>query len=333
MHRILLILSALTLAARADHKPTVILVQGAQGAPEFHSDFTKSADAWAAAAKRANAHLIQIGREGPADAESAADKQALQKALQEVSTDQKNALWLILIGHGTYDRVEAKFNLRGPDVSDKELAAWLTPISRPTALINCGSSSAPFLNRLSAPNRVVITATRSGHESNYARFGQYIAQSIADPAADLDKDGQTSLLEAFLAASHRTEEFYKKEGRLATEHALLDDNADGLGISADWFQGIRATKAAKEGALIDGTRAHQWHLILSQNEQAMPPELRAKRDELELKIETLRGKKPSMSESDYYTQLDPLLLELSRLYYPDAARRPTATQPVSGATR
>jgi hypothetical protein len=324
MFRTLVILSLLSVAARADDKPTVIVVQGAQGAPEFHTDFTKAADLWVQAAKRANAHLIQIGRDGSPDAESSADKQALQKALQDASKDKKSPLWLVLIGHGTFDRVEAKFNLRGPDISDKELVAWLASVSRPTAVINCASSSAPFLNRLSAPNRVVITATRSGHELNYARFGQFIAQSIADPAADLDKDGQTSLLEAFLAASHRTEEFYKKEGRLATEHALLDDNGDGLGISVEWFQGIRATKSAKEGALIDGARAHQWHLVLSQTEQAMAPADRARRDELELKIETLRGRKPSMSESDYYAQLDPLLLELARLYYPVASTRPAA---------
>ena len=104
----------------------------------------------------------------------------------------------MLIGHGTFDGREAKFNLRGPDVTDVELADWLLPFKRPVVVINCASASGPFINRLSGANRVVVTATKSGNEINFARFGQYIAEAIADPRADLDKDGQVSLLEAFL---------------------------------------------------------------------------------------------------------------------------------------
>ena len=135
----------------------------------------------------------------------------------------------MVIGHGTFDGKEAKFNLRGPDLSAADLAEWLKPFRRPVAVINCASASSPFINKLSATNRVIIAATRSGYEQNYARFGEYISSAVADPQADLDKDGQTSLLEAFLMASRRVAEFYNTEGRLATEHALLDDNGDGLG--------------------------------------------------------------------------------------------------------
>ena len=69
-----------------------------------------------------------------------------------------------------------------------------------------------------------------------------LSEAIADPAADLDKDGQTSLLEAWLAAAQRTADFYKNEERLATEHSLLDDNGDGLGTPPDWFQGVRVVQ-------------------------------------------------------------------------------------------
>jgi hypothetical protein len=303
----------LAVVARADDRPTVIVVVGAAGAPEFGGEFAKSADRWADASKRASAHLVQIGRDGGADS-SAADKMRLQQVLESECKETTQPLWLVLIGHGTYDGHEAKFNLRGPDVSDQELAAWLRPCTRPLAVIDCSSASAPFLNRLSGKGRVVVTATRSGHEINFSRFGEYFSVAIADPTADLDKDGQTSLLEAFLAASHRVEEFYKGEGRLTTEHALLDDNGDGLGIPADWFQGVRATRAAKDGAPVDGARAHQWHLLLSLAEQSLSPELRARRDVLELKIEALRGKKASMAEADYYARLDELLVALARIY-------------------
>jgi len=223
-------------------------------------------------------------------------------------------LWLIFIGHGTFDGKEAKFNLRGPDISADELAAWLKPFHRPLAVINCASSSSPFINKLSAAGRVVVTATRSGYEQNYARFGQFIAEAIADPAADLDKDEQTSLLEAFVMASRRVKEFYDAEGRLATEHALLDDNGDGLGTPADFFRGVRAVKKPAEGATVDGLRAHQLHLVRSERELRMPPEVRLRRDELELALARLRDSKASFEEDEYYRRLENLMLELARFY-------------------
>jgi hypothetical protein len=47
-----------------------------------------------------------------------------------------------------------------------------------------------------------------------------------------------------------------------------------------------------------------------------------KRDELELEIAELRGRKGKLSEDDYYELLEPLLLELARLYR-DAESAPT----------
>jgi hypothetical protein len=313
-------------AAGGTDKPTVILVVGAEGEPEFGKEFTQSADHWADAARRANANLITIGRDP--ESPNLPDKQHLKQSLDAELTKPTAPLWLVLIGHGTFDGKEAKFNLRGPDVADAELADWLKPCRRPLAVIDCSSSSAPFLTKLSAPGRVIVTATQSGQEIQFAHFGTYLAAAVADPAADLDKDGQTSLLEAFLAASHNVDEFYKQAGRLATEHALLDDNGDARGTPAAWFQGTRATKAARDGAPLDGPRAHQWHLVLTADEQAMPLESRAKRDDLELKIEALRTKKTTLSESDYYAQLEDLLLQLARVYHPEAATS-TTTKPAN----
>ncbi len=197
----------------------------------------------------------------------------------------------------------------------EELADWLKPIAAAAGgdQLRIGQRAVSQA-ACRDPGRVVITATRSGHEHNYARFGDYMSAAIADPAADLDKDGQTSLLEAYLAAAHRIEEFYKPDARLATEHALLDDNGDALGTPADWFEGMRATRRAKDGAALDGARAHQIHLVLSAREQAMPAELRAKRDELELAIEALRDQKATLAEADYYERLEKLLVDLARLY-------------------
>jgi hypothetical protein len=300
-------------AATGEEPPTVIVVQGAQGEAEFGEVFSQSADKWVEAAKRGGAEVVEIGRSAAAGG-AGEDKQRLQQAIEQQVKKTTPQLWVVLIGHGTYDGKEAKFNLRGEDFSDTELAAWLRPCVRPLAVVDGSSASATFLSRLSGKGRVVITATRTGHEVNYARFGAYLAEAIADPAADLDKDGQTSLLEAYLAAAHRVEEFYKNEGRLATEHPLLDDNGDGLGTPPDFFEGIRATRAARNGAPLDGALSRKWVLVPSAAEQAMPAEAKAQRDELESQIESLRAKKSTMSEGDYYGELDPLLLKLARVY-------------------
>jgi hypothetical protein len=294
-------------------KPSVIVVVGAPGEPDYATQFHAWSERWRAASKVAEADFHLIG-EGE-DAKSS-DRDRLQKLLADEQGEKAEPLWLVLIGHGTYDGQIAKFNLRGADLTAEELAKWLAPMRRPLAVINCTSASAPFLNRLAGENRVVITATKSGNEQNFAHFGQYISAAIADAGADIDKDGQVSLLEAYLTACRNLDEFYKQEARLPSEHALLDDNGDGLGTPAAWFRGIRATQRAKEGASLDGTRAHQIHLIASDRETKLSPELRQRRDALELAIAKLRDEKPALREDDYYNRLETLMLELAQLYEP-----------------
>jgi hypothetical protein len=310
----LILLSPLTRVSAADapDQPTVIVVVGAAGEPEYGSNFVAWSKLWVEAAHKGGAAVSVIGT-APTNGSSTTDLDQLQQNLAAQPRESANELWLVLLGHGTSDGKVAKFNMRGPDFTPDDLAGWLKPFKRPVAVIDCSSASSPFLPKLSAPGRVIITATRSGSEQNYARFGQYISESIADPAADLDKDGQTSLLEAFLMASRRVAEFYKSEGRLMTEHALIDDNGDGLGTPPDWFKGIHAVKRARDGATVDGMRAHQFILVRSAQEQQLAPAVRARRDELELAVGKLRDQKAKMSDDDYYHQLEPMLTELAKI--------------------
>ena len=113
--------------------------------------------------------------------------------------------------------------------------------------------------------------------------------------------------------AHHVSRFYKTQGRLATEHALLDDNGDALGTPPDWFRGVRAVKKPAEGASLDGMRAHQFHLVRSEAEKQLSPALRQRRNELEVKIEELRSSKEQLSADEYYGRLEVLVLELARL--------------------
>jgi len=290
---------------------TVIVIVGIPGDAEYGTTFYDEADHWAKICAQTGAKSLVIGR---SPAGPVADRDLLKQALDAEIKDGLGKLWIVLIGHGTFDGQEAKFNLRGPDFSATELALWLQPFHRPLAVIDTSSSSAPFLNKLSGPNRVIVTATRSGEEQNYARFGHYFTDALTDPQSDLDKDGEVSLLEAFLSASARLAEFYKTEGRLATEHPLIDDNGDGLGTPPEWFEGVHAVRKARDGAAADGALAQQFVLIPSADEQKLAPEVRAERDKLELTVARLRENKAKLSEEVYYSQLEALLLQLAKLY-------------------
>lgn len=295
----------------AEQKQVVVVVVGATGTREYASQFSEWVDLWKQACAKGNAKCITVGLD---ENVNSTDRARIREVLADESRQTAAALWLVLIGHGTYDGRTAKFNLRGPDIAADSLAGWLRPMKRPIVIINTASSSAPFLKRLSGPGRVVITATKSGFEQNYARFGRFLAEAIIEPQADLDKDGQTSLLEAFLTASHQVSEFYAAAGRLATEHALLDDNGDTMGTPADWFRGIRPVQKASDGASLDGYRAHQCHLLYSDLEAQMPATLRARRNQLELEVMKIRDAKATLPEDEYFAKLEALLYEIAQVY-------------------
>lgn len=302
---------------QTNEQRSLVLVVGAPGEPEYAEQFSTWADFWKQAAAKGGLQTTVIGQ---SDSTTNDDRACLLNALAAEVSKPNGELWLVFLGHGTFDGRSAKFNLRGPDISAEELAAALKPCQRPLVVVQCASASGPFLSALSAPGRVIITATRSGSEVNVTRFGGYLAHAIADPSADLDKDGQTSLLEAFLLASRQTADFYKEQGRLMTEHPLLDDNGDGLGTPPDWFQGVRAVKTAAGGKSVDGVRAHQVMLVRGDAEQKLTPEVRARRDELEQKLSALRSRKSQMQEEDYYGQLEAILVQTARLYQASTAK-------------
>lgn len=308
-HLLAFLLATLPLHADpAPERPSVIIATGASGEDAYATAFSQWARNWETAGAAAGAQLTVLP---PGESNG---REILRKALEKEVKESSAALWLVLLGHGSFDGREGKFNFAGDDLAVSELAVWLQPFQRPVVVV-CGfSASGAFLKPLSAPGRIVVTATRSGSENNYARLGGYLSETIANPAADLDKDGQTSLLEAWLAAAQRTADFYKNEERLATEHALLDDNGDSLGTPADWFQGLRVVKKSSDQRAPDGLRAHQMHLVPSEAERSLPAAQRTERDGLERELAQLRETKATLPADDYYSKLEALLLRLARLY-------------------
>ncbi len=301
--------------AQGPHRPAVLVVVGAPGTAEYGAQFKAWAERWQKVSTQAKANLTVIGLQK--------SEQTDLKTLEQFLTDAADAtapLWIVLIGHGTFDGKTAKFNLRGPDLEAGHLAGQLKNIKRPVALVNCAASSAPFIPACSGAKRVIITATKSGFEDNWARFGDHLSQAIADPEADLNGDGQVALLEAFVTAADRTAKAYALDGRLATEHPLIDDNGDGKGSRSEWFTGKPGPQKTKAGAAVDGRLAKRMHLIESELEQKLTADQRAARDRLEIELDKLREKKQDFDSIDYDRRLEALLIRIAQIY--DAAEKP-----------
>jgi hypothetical protein len=291
----------------------LLIVVGAEGTPELGKSFQENATSWETAYSANQFEVRKIAAVG--DSSVPNQREQLKTAIEEIATKKPAEFWLVLIGHGSFDGKVAKFNLTGPDVSAEETANWLDglPDETTTVVINTAASSGGFLRPLAKNGRIVVTATKSGSEVNLTRFGLFLAKAVSDVKADLDKDGRTSLLEAFLSASKQTEDFYKGESRLATEHALIEDNGDGKGTAASWFTGWRVTGRAKDGTEPDGAKANQLFLQTNAIVESLSPEQLAERNGLELEIEALVRKKSKMAADDYYRELESLLLKLARL--------------------
>ena len=233
----------------------------------------------------------------------------LEAALADVARQAtpEDAFVLMLIGHGTFDGEEYKFNLPGPDISAAQLANCLRGIRAERQLVvNMSSASGAALPSLAKKNRIVITATQSGNERNATLFARFWIQALHDPGADTDKSGGVSALEAFRYASQKTSEFYETEKRIATEHAVLDDTAQGKGVRNPSPQNGEGMLAAGFPLLPLGSGT------TTQANTPAKRKLLAHKEQLETAIDRLKYQKAAIPEDEYKKQIATLLLELAR---------------------
>ena len=287
----------------------VMIIAGAGGEEEYTELFAEWAGELAGAFGGNAAEMVHITNKP----EDTGARKTVESTLKKWVEKPDVEIWILLVGHGTFDGKAAKFNLVGNDASDADFKHWLKPHRGPLVFINTSSCSAPFIRSLSGPNRVVATATKSGYEQNFCRFGGYMAAALGQAGADLDKDGAVSVLEAFLIASRQAGEFYRENDRLVSENALLDDNGDGMGTPADWFRGVRTQKKAKGKSSADGKLSRLVFPVIPPAEKDIPAPLRKKRLVAEAKIETLRSLKKTLEAEIYYRDIEKLFLELAVL--------------------
>ncbi len=286
----------------------MLIVVSEPGEPAYEIEFRRQAKAWQDIAEKGNIETTTIGLDILSEG---GDRPALEKALKTFPTDGPD-LWLIWIGHGSYDGRTAKFNLRGGDTDSKDLADLLKPFARRLIILNLFSASAPFLDELSGENRVIISANRSPGQRNYSRFGEKFADALTSEQADLDLDGETSLLEATLEASVRTEAFYTDAQRVVSEHSVIEDNADKIPTPTAAFKGFRAEMQDEE-SLPDGSLTREIH-FLKANPDPLSGAAKDNRTRLELEIHQLYLRKNDLPEEKYYELLEPLMLSMAELY-------------------
>jgi hypothetical protein len=246
-------------------------------------------------------HLFVLAeKEGPNVAKSTREnvRVALDRLRAKMGGD--DLLFVILIGHGTTADDEAKFNLVGPDWTAGEWARALGPIAGRVVFVDTTGGSFPFLRRLSAPGRIVITATDSAAQQFETVFAESFIGALDGLQADLDKNGRVSIWEAFSYASAAVRQWYDQHGQLPTERPLLDDNGDGVG-----------REAQNPGS--DGTVARAVYLA-PETAGTGDSELVKRREELQRQLDDLRVRKASSANSGQFdAEIEKILLEIAQL--------------------
>jgi hypothetical protein len=215
-----------------------------------------------------------------------------------------DTLLVILLGHGTYDGIDAKFNLVGPDLSAVEWKETLDGLPGRMVVVNTTESSFPFLEHLSSRGRVVITATDSAAQRFATVFPEYFIRSLVDRSSDFDKNGRVSILEAFDAATAGVRQHYEQRGQLSTERPLIDDDGDGMG---------RESGAPGEDGAIAGSVYLDAEPGSPGSGDAETAALERHRLVLEARLEALKVRKSSMPEDQYQAELEKILIELARI--------------------
>jgi hypothetical protein len=293
----------------------VLIVTGASGEPRFAAAFHGQAMALRAAALNrfaipdsAIVYLAEDVAKAPAAIRERSTREGVKKAIDGIAGRAKpgDRVLILLIGHGSTQSEEPRFSLPGPDLSAADFAALLDKLrSQTVAFVNASSASGDFIKALAAPNRIVVTATKSSHEGNETLFAQHFVAAYAAEGADVDKDGRVSLLEAFEYARREVQREYEKTNRLQTEHAMLDDDGDGVGHG----------DASEKGP--DGLRARGFHLgmaggtVASLANDPRAAELLATQAKVQAQVDSLRALRAGMKEEDFQRLLEPLLVKLA----------------------
>jgi hypothetical protein len=234
-------------------------------------------------------------------------KSVFSKLKQDLK--QQDVLLIFLLGHGTYDGEWAKLNIEGADLRDIDFANLVDQLPTDNILfVNMASASGPFLEKLSHKGRIIITATRNGLERNATRFAEHFLSALEqDFEADLNKDGELSVTEAFIFARDNLVRDYDEKKQLRPEHPLLDDNGDGEGTETPDLlagDGVLASRFLFKQEKAQSRTA---------SEATLKTPLSPAQQKILEQVRKLQEQKSAMPEDEYYKAFEKLMIELARL--------------------
>jgi hypothetical protein len=299
-----LVLGSALVAGTARAATFYVTVAGLGGEPDYEQRFTANANDLDKVFKSvAGAHVWTLkGKD--------ATKAQLSQVMGEVARQAKaeDDLVLTLIGHGSFDGAEYKFNLVGPDVTAAELAAMCDRVpARRQLVVDTTSASGGAVVALERPGRAVISATKSGTEKNATVFARYWAEALQDASADTDKSESISAAEAFIYADRKTAEFYSSQKRLATEHPQFEDTGKGDPVR------VAALGQGREGALMATLTVVRIGTAQAAMNEPDKRDLMTKKEALEQKIDGLKYQKAAMEPGEYKKELTAALVELAQV--------------------
>ena len=279
-----------------------VTVAGLGGEPDYEQRFTAEAKDLDKIFKATGtgAHVLTLS-----GAQATAD--GLRGALGIVAKQAtaSDDFVLILIGHGSFDGTEYKFNLVGPDLSAAEIAGLCDQIpAKRQLIVDTTSSSGGGLAAFERNGRAVVTATKSGTEKNATVFARYFVEALQDPAADIDKNDAVTAMEAYSYAAKKTAAFYDSQKRLATEHAVFDDIGRG--------EPVREAGNG-QGQMLSNFTLLRYGAAQAAASDPTKQALLARKEALEQKIDTLKYGKAAMDPAEYRSGLTAALLELAQV--------------------
>ena len=303
----MLLAAGATASAGAEERYALI-VSGATGGQEYDTQYRR----WTSDLSRTLTDRMKIDParvtvlSDTSRVEGAATAGNVRKAVAAIGQrmTRDDLLLVVLIGHGTFDGVDAKFNLAGPDLESAEWSALLRPLAGRVVVVNTTAGSFPFLERLAGPRRVVITATDSMAQRFDTVFPEYFIRAFADEAADLDKNGRISIWEVFAAASGGVRRHYQQRGLLSTERALIDDNGDGIGKEA--------SNPGDDGSVASRTYLDRTLPGAAPTDDVLLKLLQRKTT-LEVEADDLRIRRTFLAPAEYAREFERIMIELARV--------------------
>lgn len=314
----LLLAVLLSAAPAVGQQSHLIVVSGLSGEPKYADAFYDWATTLIDAARErwgvpeANiVYLAEKTERDPGRISGRSTRENVERAVRDVAAraEADDQVFIVLIGHGSTRDGQSRFNLPGPDMRAADFADLLDAFPTQTIFfVNAASASGEFIPALSGENRAVITATKTRYERNETIFAAFFVEAYAGEGADVDKDQRVSALEAFNYARREVARAYEADGKLLTEHALLDDDGDGEGTSEPDPQSMSEGRLAMTLFLTGATAS------LLAAEAPSDPRLAAlygERRRLEQQVVELRRRKDEMDPGIYERQLEDLLVELA----------------------